>query len=200
MFGPSTDTLLPLVYEDLRRLAEARLAQEMPGQTLQATALVHEVYLRLKGAGLPSRWENKGHSFAAAAEAMRRILVERARAKKCLMRGGGRKRLSIDQVVAALDTPPGELLELNDALDALAAEDPQGAELVKLRYFAGLTLDSAADSLGIRHRSADRLWAYARAWLFERLSEDQGEGESRPASLEIPSPDGASDGPNSHDS
>jgi RNA polymerase sigma factor (TIGR02999 family) len=157
--------LLPLVYDELRRLAADKLGRESPGQTLQATALVHEAYLRLVGGEQPREWNGRAHFFAAAAEAMRRILVDRARHKKSLRRGGGlaRAELRVDAVAApeALD----EILAVNEALAGLAAADPKAAELVKLRYFAGLSVDETAQALNISPRSVDRLWAYARAWL-----------------------------------
>ena len=164
--------LLPLVYDELRRLAAARLADEKPGQTLQPTALVHEAYVRLVGGGQSRDWDGRGHFFAAAAEAMRRILVESARRKKAEKRGGGRARTDLDEVSLAADSSPFDLLELNDLLDHLARVNPRAAELVKLRFFAGLTGDQAAAALGISPRAADSLWAYARAWLFERLHPD----------------------------
>ena len=161
--------LLPLVYGELRRLAAARLAREAPGQTLDATALVHEAYLRLVGSGPDRPWDGRGHFFAAAAEAMRRILVEAARRKATRKRGGGRGRVDLDAAAPAVPTDADDLLALDDALDRLAAADPAAAKLVHLRYFAGLTLADAAEALGIPPRSADRLWAYARAWLLRAL-------------------------------
>lgn len=168
----TTEQLLPLVYDDLRQLATRRLNDERAGQTLQATALVHEVFLRLMGNAEGQGWANRGHFFAAAAEAMRRILINRARDKKRLKRGGGRLRVQLDDIGLALDTPPNEILALDEALADLAAEDPLAADLVKLKFFAGLTLGESAECLGTSRRTADRLWAYARAWLFERLSKD----------------------------
>ena len=162
--------LLPLVYDELRKLAAARLAHEAPGQSLQATALVHEAYLRLVGADSDRPFDGRGHFFAAAAEAMRRILIDRARDRRRLKRGGSRRRVRID-LDALLVEPPGEdLLALDEALSALAREDPGAAELVKLRAFAGLTLAQAAEALGIGRRTADRDWAYARAWLCHALA------------------------------
>jgi RNA polymerase sigma factor (TIGR02999 family) len=175
--------LLPLVYEELRKLAAARLALEAQGKALQATALVHEAYLRLGGADPDRPFEGRGHFFAAAAEGMRRILINRARDRRRLKRGGGRRRVRID-LDALLVQPPGdELLALDEALSALAREDPGAAELVKFRAFAGLTLAQAADVLGIGRRSADRDWAYARAWLCHTLAGNDrpGEGEENPA-------------------
>jgi RNA polymerase sigma factor (TIGR02999 family) len=154
--------LLPLVYDELRKLATQRLAQEQPGQTLDSTALVHEVYLRLAGDQL---FENGGHFFAVAAEAMRRILVDRARARKALKRGGDRRRLRLDQLHMAAEETPVEFLALHEALDKLAEQQPRKAELVKLRFFAGLTNEQAAAALGISASTADNDWAYARAWL-----------------------------------
>jgi RNA polymerase sigma factor (TIGR02999 family) len=162
--------LLPIVYEELRRLADARLAREAKGQTLQATALVHEAYLRLVGDGDGPAWENRGHFFAAAAEAMRRILVESARRKRRLRHGGGLGRVDLDQVARFGDDASGDLLALHEALDQLAAEEPVVADVVKLRYFAGLTAEQAALALGLSLRTANRHWAYARAWLYRRLN------------------------------
>jgi len=167
----AAERLLPLVYEELRRLAAARLVHEKPGQTLQATALVHEAYLRLVGAvSRKQAWNSRGHFFAAAAEAMRRILINRARDKSRLKRGGRRSRIDLDHIEIALDSPDEELIELDDAIQALSSEDELGAQLVKLRFFAGLTLGEAAEALGIPRRTADRHWAYARAWLYDQLS------------------------------
>jgi RNA polymerase sigma factor (TIGR02999 family) len=164
------EQLLPLVYEELRRLAAARLAQEKPGQTLSATALVHEAYLRLVDARRVRRWDSRGHFFAACAEAMRRILVDRAQRKRCLKRGGGWRRLDLDALAVADDASDEDLLAIDEALGRLARESPPCAELVKLRFFAGLTLADAAASLGLPRRTADRYWAYSRARLFELLS------------------------------
>ena len=171
----AAEQLLPLVYDELRKLAAERMARERPGQTLQATALVHEAYLRLVGAGEAPRWDSRRHFFAAAAEAMRRILVEAARRKHSLKRGGGRRRVDLDEAPAPAGGSADELLSLSDALDQLAAEDPVKAELVKLRYFAGLSVQEAADALGIGRATADRYWAYAKVWLYCRIS---GEGKS----------------------
>jgi len=169
--------LLPLVYDELRKLAAARLAREAPGQSLQATALVHEAYLRLVGSDPERPFDGRGHFFAAAAEAMRRIPIDRARDRRRLKRGGGRHRVRID-LDALLVEPPGEdLLALDEALTALAREDPEAAELVKLRAFAGLTLAQAAEVLGIERRTADRDWAYARAWLSHALAGTDRSGE-----------------------
>src|SRR5579864_4616444 len=161
--------LLPLVYEELRKLAAARLTQEKPGQTLQATALVHEAYLRLVGNDSNEHWDGRGHFFAAAAEAMRRIVVENIRRKKSVKRGGGHHRVEID--VAELSAAEDDkLVALDEALTKLAEFDAPKAELVKLRYFAGLTIREAADVLGISTATADRYWAYARAWLQQQMS------------------------------
>ena len=161
--------LLPLVYEELRKLAAARLAAEKPGQTLQPTALVHEAYLRVIGDGQSKDWNSRGHFFAAAAEAMRRILINRARDKRRLKRGGDRERVHFDLLADPATAPDDDLLELDDALSDLAGTNPQAAELVKLRYFAGLPLPEAAAILGLSTRSAARLWAFARAWLIDAL-------------------------------
>ena len=156
--------LLPLVYDELRKLAAQRLAEEKPGQTLQATALVHEAYLRLVGAR-QTEWNGRGHFFAAAAEAMRRILVESARRKRAEKRGGGLQRHDADAASLAAPEPVEDLVALDEALSKFAANNKQAADLVQLRYFAGLTLPDAAAVLGISERTAGRLWAYARAWL-----------------------------------
>jgi RNA polymerase sigma factor (TIGR02999 family) len=161
--------LLPLVYDELRQLAAQRLAQEKPGQTLQATALVHEAYLRLVGGKTPQRRDSRRHFFAACAEAMRRILVENARRKSSVKHGGQRARIDLNEALVVTDQPRHDLLDLDELLDQLASADSRAAELVKLRFFAGLTGDQAAAILGIAPRSADLLWAYARAWLFEKL-------------------------------
>jgi RNA polymerase sigma factor (TIGR02999 family) len=163
--------LLPLVYGELRRLAAARIADEKPGQTLQATALVHEAYVRLVDVEVAQSWNGRGHFFAAAAEAMRHILVEAARRKGSLKRGGGRARAELrgDDLVA--DDAPDEILAVDEALTGLAAVDPQAAELVKLRYFAGLSVPESAEALGLTTRTTERLWAYARAWLRRALGE-----------------------------
>jgi RNA polymerase sigma factor (TIGR02999 family) len=165
----AAEQLLPLVYQELRKLAAQKLAQEKPGQTLEATALVHEAYLRLVDAEKAPHWDSRRHFFAAAAEAMRRILINRARDRRRLKRGGGWRRLHLDQIDLAVAEPPDELLILNDALDKLGQVDPACAELVKLRFFAGLTVDEAAKTLGVVRRTADRYWAFARAWLYAEL-------------------------------
>ncbi len=166
----AAEALLPLVYEELRKLAAQRLAHEKPGQTLQATALVHEAYLRLVGEDGRSGWNGRGHFFGAAAEAMRRILVESARRKGRVRHGGGRRSVSLDRLDLAADEASQAILDLDEALARLAAEEPSVAELVKLRYFAGLTAAQAAEALGISVRTANRDWAYAKAWLFQQLS------------------------------
>ena len=157
--------LLPLVYDELRRLAAQRLAREAPGQTLQATALVHEAYLRLVGSHPDRPWKGRGHFFAAAAEAMRRILVENARRRGRLKRGGDRTRMNLDAAQPATPETDDDLLALDEALQKLSAKDPVKAELVQLRVFAGVTLAEAAEILGLSSATADRYWAYARAWL-----------------------------------
>jgi RNA polymerase sigma factor (TIGR02999 family) len=168
----AAEQLLPLVYEELRRLAAQKLAQERPGQTLQATALVHDAYLRLVDVEKAQHWNSRRHFFAAAAEAMRRILVERARSRGSCKKGAGRERLNLDDVTIASPERPDDLLALDEALTRLAAVEPQAAELVHLRYFAGLTMTDAADLLGLSLRSTHRLWAYAKAWLLQELERD----------------------------
>jgi RNA polymerase sigma factor (TIGR02999 family) len=161
--------LLPLVYDELRKLAAARLADEKSGHTLQPTALVHEAYLRLVGDGQPRDWNGRGHFFAAAAEAMRRILINRARDRHRLKRGGHRDRVDLESIADPATAPDEDLLELDEALGRLAGINAQAAELVKLKYFGGLSLREAAGALGLPARSADRLWAFARAWLIDAL-------------------------------
>jgi RNA polymerase sigma factor (TIGR02999 family) len=163
--------LLPLVYDELRRLAADRLAHESPGQTLDATALVHEAYVRLVGPEVEKQWQGRGHFFAAAAGAMRHILVDRARRKRAEKRGGGRGRCELHDSAGAAPEDSDEVLAVDEALDRLTATDAQAAELVKLRYFAGLSIPDAAAVLDISTRTADRLWAYARAWLREAIGE-----------------------------
>jgi RNA polymerase sigma factor (TIGR02999 family) len=165
--------LLPLVYAELRSLAAQKLAVEKPGQTLPATALVHEAYLRLVDVQNVQHWNSRGHFFAAAAEAMRRILIDRARDKRRLKRGGQYRRIEIDDIEVALDTPPDELLALDEALEQLTAAYPDCGALIKLRFFAGLSLADSAAALGMPPRTADRNWAFARAWLHQRLCDDQ---------------------------
>jgi RNA polymerase sigma factor (TIGR02999 family) len=161
--------LLPLVYDELRKLAAQRLAREAPGQTLQPTDLVHEAYLRLVGEDDEQHWDSRGHFFAAAAEAMRRILVENARQKASLKRGGDRDRMDVVDSLPAAPEPREDLVALDEALTKLAATDKQAAELVQLRYFAGLPLPEIAEILGISPRTANRLWAFAKAWLREEV-------------------------------
>jgi len=175
----AAEQLLPLVYDELRKLAAVRLAQEKPGQTLQATALVHEAYLRLVASGgreppEVAQWNSRGHFFAAAAEAMRRILVDRARQKCGPMRGGDRVRVSLDMACDLPDQRSEELLAVSDALDLLAAESPLKADLVKLRYFVGMSHQEAAGVLGISRATADRYWAYAKAFLYSALEDAAG--------------------------
>jgi RNA polymerase sigma factor (TIGR02999 family) len=171
--GQAAEQLLPLVYDELRKLAAAKMAHEKPGQTLQATALVHEAYIRLVGGDAGSlNWNGRGHFFSAAAEAMRRILVERARKKRRLRHGGGRKRLDLETLDIADQPVSEDLLALDEALTSLSREEPLAAEVVNLRYFAGLTIPQAADSLGVSVRTANRHWAYAKAWLFDAMQED----------------------------
>ena len=165
----AADELLPLIYTELRQLAAARLRQERPGQTLQATALVHEAYLRLVGNDPPVKWEHRGHFFAAAAEAMRRILVERARRKKRLRHGGGLRRVELQEPDLTIEGPSIDVLSLNDALQQFEQQQPRKAELVKLRYFAGLSEEDAAAALGISRATAARWWAFAKAWLYDRM-------------------------------
>lgn len=160
----AAERLLPLVYDELRKLAAAKLAHERPGHTLQATALVHEAYLRLVDPETGKRWDSRGHFFAAAAEAMRRILVENARRKKRVKHGGDRQRVDLDSRIC-FDPEPNDLVALDGALGRLAIEDSPAAELVKLHFFAGLAIERAGELLGLSRASAYRLWAYARAWL-----------------------------------
>jgi RNA polymerase sigma factor (TIGR02999 family) len=161
----AAEQLLPLVYDELRRLAAQKLAQEKPGQTLDATALVHEAYLRLVGGDQAPQWDGRGHFFAAAAEAMRRILVENARRKRSRKHGGGLSRLQLDSGLIAAPQAADDLIALDEALTRLATTEPQVAELVKLRYFAGLTIPQAAAQLGIAPRTADGWWSYAKSWF-----------------------------------
>jgi RNA polymerase sigma factor (TIGR02999 family) len=167
----AANQLLPLVYDELRRLAAERLAHEKPGQTLQATALVHEVYLRLVDVEQAQRWNSRGHFFAAAAEAMRRILVDQARRKQTEKHGGKRKRLDWAQVEPVAQADPEAVLDLDDALTSLAGEDPEAAQVAKLRLFTGLSVEEAAQALAVSRAHAYRQWAYARAWLQARLRE-----------------------------
>jgi RNA polymerase sigma factor (TIGR02999 family) len=165
----AAEQLLPLIYDELRKLAAAKLAQERPGQTLQATALVHEAYLRLVNDEQTRHWDSRGHFFAAAAEAIRRILVENARKRGRIRHGGGRVRVDLEQAASMAEDSDHGLLALDDALIRFAALEPAKVELVKLRYFAGCSIDEAAELLGISRTSAKRYWAYARAWLLAEL-------------------------------
>ncbi len=167
--------LLPIVYDELRSLAAAKLSQEQPGQTLQATALVHEAYLRLLGSNGDVQWDNRAHFFGAAAEAIRRILVEQARRKSRQKHGGGFQRHDCELAGLADSAPSVDVFALDEALNDFAVIEPIKCELVKLRYFSGLTLDEAANTLGISSATADRYWKYARAWLAKRLREEHAE-------------------------
>jgi RNA polymerase sigma factor (TIGR02999 family) len=166
--------LLPLVYDELRRLAAQKMAQESPGHTLQPTALVHEAFLKLVGPAPGAAWNGRTHFYAAAAEAMRRILIDRARRRQRLRHGGGHRRVDIPEADLVAEAPSSDLLALDEALTRFAVADPQKAELVRLRYFAGLTLEESADLLGISRATAARHWAYARAWLFDAISASDG--------------------------
>lgn len=170
----AAEQLLPLVYDELRKLASQKLAHEKPGQTLQATALVHEAYMRLVGSGGASGpvhgWDSRGHFFAAAAEAMRRLLIDRAREKHAEKRGGARKRIDIDAIDVATTAEPDQLLAIDEALAKLARTDPAAARLVELRYFAGMSVDEAGDALGVSTATAYRHWNYARVWLHAELA------------------------------
>jgi RNA polymerase sigma factor (TIGR02999 family) len=170
--------LLPLVYDELRKLAAARMASESPDHTLQPTALVHEAYLRLVGSADQERWDNRGHFFAAAAEAMRRILVDAARRKKRQKHGGDRNRMDLDAAAPVASDARHDLIALDAALTRLAAEDPQAARLVELCHFAGLSVAEAARTLGISPRTADRVWAFARAWLHRELTDTAADPEA----------------------
>lgn len=169
--------LLPLVYDELRKLAAAKLAHEKPGQTLQATALVHDAYIRLVAGNQAAPWNGRGHFFGAAAEAMRRILIDRARKKQSQKRGGAVEREPLDQVVIAIPEPSLDILALNEALERFERVDLRAAELVKLRYYAGLTIPQAAEALGISTTTADRTWAYARAWLHAEVKKGDSRGD-----------------------
>jgi RNA polymerase sigma factor (TIGR02999 family) len=171
----AAEDLLPLVYTELRRLAAQKLAQEKPGQTLQATALVHEAWLRLVRED-ERKWNGSRHFFFAAAEAMRRILIENARRKQRLKHGGQMQRVNLEDIALASPMKPDELLALDEALERLATEDPEAAQLIKLRFFAGLGHQETAEIMGITRRAADGLWAYARTWLFEEMRHDRVEG------------------------
>lgn len=169
----AADELLPLVYEELRRIATYKMAQESPGHTLQPTALVHEAWLRLVGEEMP-KFEGRAHFFTAAAEAMRRILIEAARRRQSLKRGGNFERTDLPETQIAQTAPSEEMLAVDEALDLLAAEDPMAANLVKLRYFVGMSMDEAATALNLPLRTTERLWAYARAWLRRKISSSLG--------------------------
>jgi RNA polymerase sigma factor (TIGR02999 family) len=172
----AAEQLLPLVYEELRQLAAAKLAREKPGQTLQATALVHDAYVRLVDIEKAQHWNSRGHFFGAAAEAMRRILVEAARRKQRERHGGNWNRVDLDDVQATAAMAPDDLLALDEAMEALAVHDPTAAQLAKLRCFAGLSVEEAAEALGLSRTSAYRQWTYAKAWLFSRVSGDSRSG------------------------
>jgi RNA polymerase sigma factor (TIGR02999 family) len=167
----ASEKLLPLVYSELRRLAGARMAHEMSGHTLQPTALVHEAWLRLVKDG-DRTWQNRGHFFSAAAEAMRRILIERARHKSRIKHGGGQARLNIEDLELAETTPDNKILLVDEALAQLKAEDPELERIVVMKFFGGLSNEEVAESLGLAKRTLDRQWAYAKAWLFRRISEE----------------------------
>jgi RNA polymerase sigma factor (TIGR02999 family) len=167
----AADELLPLVYEELRRLASRKMSREKPGQTLQATALVHEAYIRLVGSE-NQQWSGRTHFFAAAAESMRRILIENARRKQRQKHGGGQHRVDLDDAEISIEEPSTNLIALDEALTKLAEEEKTVAELVKLRCFAGLTLSQAAEIIGVSRRTADRYWAYARAWLYQEINKE----------------------------
>lgn len=168
--GHAAEQLLPLVYQDLRRLAANMLAREPPGQTLEATALVHEAYARLVGPEEQQNWKHRGHYFAAAAEAMRRILVEKARRKQRIKHGGELQRIELDDERLVCEVPSDQMIALDEALQRFGEEEPEKAQLVKLRFFAGLSLEEAAETLGISRATASRHWTYARAWLHDAIS------------------------------
>jgi RNA polymerase sigma factor (TIGR02999 family) len=176
----AAEQLMPLVYDELRKLAAHQLAQERPGHTLQATALVHEAYLRLVGKGGEQQWDSRGHFFAAAAEAMRRILVEKARWRQSQKQGGGRRRQDAEEVPLAAPEPLEDLLALDEALNKLAEKDRLKAELVKLRYFAGMTIEEAANVLHISTATAKRYWTYTRAWLYQEITGEPASPPDRP--------------------
>jgi|ERR1051326_2152193 RNA polymerase sigma factor (TIGR02999 family) len=170
----AAEELLPLVYEELRKLAAQKMAHERPGQTLQPTALVHEAWLRLAGPREGQAWQNRAHFFAAAAEAMRRILIERARAKSRLRRGGGRERVLLEHVTLATEDPDETVLAIHEAIERLAGQDPLKAQIVRLRYFAGLTHDQIGTALGMAEPTVRRHWAFARSWLYAELKGELG--------------------------
>lgn len=174
--GQAAEELLPLVYEELRKLAGAKMARESPGQTLQPTALVHEAWLRLTGTGR-QHWEGRRHFFSAAAEAMRHILIDRARKRQCVRHGAGQERLDIDAIELPAPVETDQFLDVNQALEELERADPDKAEVVKLKFFVGLSEREAAEVLGVSERTIERRWAYAQAWLFERI-ERGGEFEN----------------------
>jgi RNA polymerase sigma factor (TIGR02999 family) len=171
----AADQLLPLIYDELRTLAAQKLAQERPGQTLQATALVHEAYIRLVEGELAQHWDSRGHFFAAAAEAMRRILIDAARSKAAQKRGGAHQRIDLNAADLAAQTAPDDLLLLNDTLDALARTDPGAAEFAKLRFFAGLSVQEAGQILGLSRSTAYERWTFARAWLYSQLKDQDAQ-------------------------
>jgi RNA polymerase sigma factor (TIGR02999 family) len=171
------ERLLPLVYDELRRVARARLRRERPGHTLQATALVHEAYVRLVGGEPPQHWNSRGHFFAAAAEAMRRILIDNARRKRARRHGGGQQRVELEQMEIAAAAKDDQLLAVHDALEKLEAEEKRMAELVKLRFFVGLTNKEAAEILGVSEPTVERWWAFARAWLYREIQAEGAEGK-----------------------
>jgi RNA polymerase sigma factor (TIGR02999 family) len=173
----AAEQLLPLVYDELKKLAAARMAQELPGQTLQPTALVHEAYVRLVDVQQAQGWRSRGHFFAAAAEAMRRILVDAARRKRRDKHGGNRRRVSLDGIAPAAPDFRPDLVALDAALTRFTAQDPQAARLVELRHFAGLSLSEASQVLGISPRTADRVWAYARAWLYREITAESDQAD-----------------------
>jgi RNA polymerase sigma factor (TIGR02999 family) len=174
----AAEKLLPLVYDELRKLAAAKLAHEKPGQTLEATALVHEAYVRLVDVKKAQHWDSRGHFFAAAAEAIRRILIEDARKKRRIRHGGDRQRIDLDEALSLAEAPRDELLGLDEALTKFTALEPEKAEFVKLRYFAGFSIDDAGDLLGISRTTAKRYWVYARAWLLAELYDSEGAANS----------------------
>src|SRR5947208_16229661 len=165
----AAEQLLPLVYDELRKLAAQKLRQESPGLTLQATALVHEAYVRLVGPEQARRWDNRGHFFAAAAEAMRRILVENARRKRRLRHGGGQQRVGLEETKIVAQAEDDKLLQVDEALDDLAREDPVQAQVVKLRFFAGLKNEEVAEALGVSSKTVQRYWTHAKSWLYQRI-------------------------------
>lgn len=171
----AAEQLLPLVYEELRKLAAQRMAHEVPGQTLQATALVHEAYLRLVDNEKAQHWNSRGHFFGAAAEAMRRILIDNARRKKRPKHGGARQRVELDEACCLHSAPADDLLALDEALARLASQEPAKAELVKLRFFGGLSLDEAAEAIGVSRATAKRYWTYARAWLYAEIDPEENQ-------------------------